>query len=143
MSGPTRGDGGGARSPGPTRATMKMGNTMPSFKPLSMFRAFLILTGTRGLLTMGSARPASVGVRMMARRSASSRVSPGKRIEAPAIPARMVRGRPIARSRTGTEMLPQCRGRLIRAASVKRVSTRVSSTRIRTRSCPRPYSGAT
>ena len=103
------------------------GTQSPSFNPLSTFRPCRIREGTRSSDTTVWPRAASVGATAMARRAASTTLRPGSTRSADPIPATIVRGSPIPRSRAGTASSRVSAPRLIFDASEKRTSARVVS----------------
>ena len=88
--------------------------------------------GSRKLVTTGSPSAASVGASMVASAAAVHRSSWGNRASPAAVPAMMVRGRPMVSNRPGTAISCRSRPRLTRTASVNSTRVRVASARWRT-----------
>ena len=105
------------------------GSAMPSLSPLSTFNAWRIRTGTRLLETTAWPSAASVGARMAASTAACQKLNPSNIQTANTVPKAIVKGMPIASILTGKPCSLRRSRRSIRAASLKRTRTRVSSAR--------------
>ena len=108
-------------------AMSNSGTQSPSFSPLSTFSPCRIRDGTRSSDTTVWPSAASVGATAMARRAASTTLRPGSTRSADPMPARIVRGRPMPRSRAGTASSRVSAPRLIFDASENRTSASVVS----------------
>jgi hypothetical protein len=121
-------------------AIRSSGTQMPSFNPDSTFNPCRMREGRRASVTTACPSAASVGARMIASSSASPRLSSPKRPAASAQPARIVSGRPIPSSRSGTAYSRRSAPMSIRDASAKSTRVSVTSASSRTASLREPRS---
>src|ERR1700683_967118 len=103
------------------------GAMMPSLRPLSTLRARRIRLGTEAFVTMPAPRPASVGARHAAARTANQVVRPPKKKWANRAPKTTVSGSPIPSKRAGKPTSWRSDVSRRRAASEKRINTNVIS----------------
>ena len=108
-------------------ATETRGATMPSFSPLSTLRARRTRLGTAVFVTIPAPKPASVGARHAATRSADHPPNTLKKAAAKRAPRTIVKGSPIPSKRAERPMSWRNDISRSRAASVKRMRTRVIS----------------
>ena len=118
-----------ARAPAKNRFTK--GVAIPSFSPLSTFRARRTPDGIRSSRRIEAPRAASVGATMAPMAAATQRSPARKTPAAIAPPATMVRGRPIASNRAGSSAWARSVLALTRDASEKSTRARVISAKTR------------
>ena len=128
-----------AAAAAPAMQKVTTGVARPSFKPLSTLSARLIRIGTWGSATTGAPRAASVGASAAATNAHSHGSKSNSRTATPK-PSRIVSGRPISSSRTGSPASARNPRRLTREASEKSTSTSVTSTISRTVALEAPTS---
>ncbi len=107
-----------------------IGNTIPSFKPLSTFSVWRIRNGMEGLLTTACPSAASVGARMAASNAASQIENSGTINLATTAPSKIVSGKPTPSNRNGIRYCLASNRKRILEASVNKTMTSVNSATI-------------
>ena len=107
------------------------GTLIPSFKPLSTFRASLILDGTAGFVTTALPSAASVGASMVAKIPSSIHEKSLNRKNPLNMPSKIVSGKPINKRRIGMAAFFLRTVKLVLDASLNKTSARANSAMMR------------